>query len=57
MKVLGFEGLLEQQYQAEATCPVLMKTDPLLPGKKLREHPETAVNADNYSLSMVIATS
>lgn len=55
MKVLGFEGLSEQQCQAEATCSVLMKTDPVLPGKELREHPEPAVNPDIYSLSAVRA--
>lgn len=37
MKVLGlFEGSSEQQCQAEATCPVLMKTNLLLPGNILK---------------------
>lgn len=33
----------------------MMKTDPVLPGKELREHPEPAVNPDIYSLSTVRA--
>ncbi len=49
-KVSGFKGLSEQQCQAEAACPLLIKTDSLMPGQKLREHPAAAVIPDIYSL-------